>query len=132
GDQIAPMRASMLQGDAPANARYRATSPYNRMILEQRLSSKSPVVLASAVAGTGISIPTIHAASLRLLTEIAPEAREAWIRSFVERQAITLRDGDRVIEDRDEKAAIVTREHDRFCATRLPQLVKLGALEQVP
>jgi SAM-dependent methyltransferase len=121
GEQLAPMRAADVA--APA--------AYNRVILDQRLSTSSPVVLASARAETGIVVSTLHAVALRLLTGIEPADQPAWIRAFVDRQPLRLHAGDRPVGDRDEQARILAAEVERFREARLPKLVALGVVDPV-
>jgi SAM-dependent methyltransferase len=121
GEQITPMRAAT--GPAPTG--------YNRAILDQRLSTSSPVVLASAQAGTGIVVPTLHAVALRLLTGVEPASWPSWIRAFVDRQPLRLQAGDRPVGDKNEQARIIAAEVERFRAARLPKLVALGVVDPV-
>ncbi len=133
GDQISPMSAPSLPsrvGAAPAAGIYRVPLPYNRMIMEQRFSDKSPIVLASRVAGTGIVVSVLQAVVIRArLTEVEPADRQAWLRRYVERSQLRLRDGDRVVTDVTEQARLLSQEMARFCAERLPELLRLGGLE---
>src|SRR5262249_11363377 len=62
GEQCAPM-PERAEGVAAL---------YNRAVLEQRLSTSSPVVLAAPVAGTGVVVPTLQAVALRLITGVDP------------------------------------------------------------
>jgi hypothetical protein len=119
GEQVMPMRSS----PAPVPA------DYNRVIVEQRLSTKSPVVLASPVAGTGIVVPTLHAVALRLLRGVLPTEHDAWIRAFVARQPVTLHAAGRPVVDPAEQARIIAQEVEKFRARRLPKLVALGVVE---
>ncbi len=119
GDQIAPMQAS-----PPA-----VPSTYNRMILEQRLSTQDPIVLASPAAGTGVVVPTLQAVALRLVTGVEPADWPEWIRAFVARQPVKLEVGDRVVETPEEQVTIITEELEKFRARRLPKLVALGVVE---
>jgi hypothetical protein len=118
GEQVTPMRA---HAPPPALA-------YNRAILEQRLSAKTPVVLAAPAAGTGIIVSTLHAVALRLLTGVAPGDRDAWIRAFVERQPLSLQVAGRPVVSPDEQAAVLAQEVDRFARQRLPHLAALGVV----
>jgi SAM-dependent methyltransferase len=119
GEQIAPMQAGP----------HRVPWDYNRTILEQRLSTRDPVVLASPVAGTGVVVPTLQAVALRLMTGVAPADRPAWIRSFVARQPVRLEVGGRTVETEDEQASVLTEEVEKFRLGRLPKLVALGVVE---
>ena len=118
GEQVAPMQAG--PHDVPWE--------YNRRILEQRLSTRDPVVLAAPVAGTGVVIPTLQAVALRLMTGVDPADRPAWIRAFVARQPMRLRVGDRAVETEDEQARVLGEELEKFRADRLPKLVALGVV----
>jgi SAM-dependent methyltransferase len=119
GDQLAPMQASV----------HGVPWDYNRMILEQRLSTEDPIVLASPVAGTGVVVPTLQAVALRLVTGVEPAEQTEWIRAFVARQRVKLSVGDRVVETQEEQAKIITEEVAKFRARRLPKLVALGVIE---
>jgi len=119
GEQVAPMQAGS----------YRVPWEYNRRILEQRLSTRDPVVLASPVAGTGIVVPTLQAVALRLVTGVDPADRPAWIRAFVARQAVRLEVGDRTVETEEEQARVLVEEVEKFRAGRLPKLVALGVVD---
>jgi SAM-dependent methyltransferase len=118
GEQVMPMRST----PAPV------PGDYNRAVLEQRLSTKNPVVLASAVAGTGIVVPTLHAVALRLLGGVPASEHDAWIRAFVARQPVSLQASGRAVEDPAEQAAIIAQEVERFRVRRLPKLVALGVV----
>jgi len=119
GEQVAPMQAGS----------HRAPWEYNRRILEQRLSTTDPVVLASPVAGTGVVVPTLQAVALRLMTGVDPADRPAWIRAFVARQPVRLQVGDRTVESEEEQARVLAEEVEKFRAGRLPKLVALGVVE---
>jgi len=119
GEQVAPMQAGS----------HRVPWEYNARILEQRLSTRDPVVLASPVAGTGLVVPTLQAVALRLMTGVAAADRPAWIRSFVARQPVRLEVGGRAVETADEQAHVLTEEVEKFRVSRLPKLVALGAVE---
>ena len=89
-DQILPMARSTdpalgAQTPDPAGL-YRVPLAFNRTLLEQRLTKKSLVALASPLSGTGHVLPMLQAVCLRLLTTVEPAARPAWIRAFVARQ----------------------------------------------
>jgi len=119
GEQVAPMQAGL----------HPVPWEYNRRILEQRLSTRDPVVLASPVAGTGVVVPTLQAVALRLLTGVEPAERPAWIRSFVARQPVRLEVSGRTVNTADEQARVLTEEVEKFRNGRLPKLVALGVVE---
>jgi len=113
-------------------SRYRVPLAYNRMILEQRLANDSLIVLASPVAGTGLGFSMLDAVSLRLLTEVEPEERPAWIRAFVARQPLRLHIRERAVDEHEEKERILAEALERFRVARLPALLRLGILEAAP
>jgi trans-aconitate methyltransferase len=119
GDQVAPMQVG-----APGVA-----ALYNRTILEQRLSTEDPVVLASPVAGTGVVVPTLQAVLLRLITSVEPTERAAWLRAFVARQPVRLKVGEREVVTEEEQARVLSEELEKYRAGRLPKLVELGVVE---
>ena len=122
GDQVAPMRAGP----------HRVPWEYNRRILEQRLTTTDPVVLASPVAGTGVVVPTLQAVALRLVTGVDPADRDAWIRAFVARQPVRLTVGEQAVETQEDQARVIAGELEKFRAVRLPKLVALGVVEASP
>jgi len=134
GDQISPMaapaRAEPRLGTGSEARSYRLLSPYNRMIMQQRLTHTSPFVLASPVAGTGVVATMLQGVAIRLLTEIEPAARDAWLAAFVERTPLRLFDGGRAVTDKKEQAMVISNEIARFCHERFPELIRLGVLEE--
>jgi hypothetical protein len=132
GEQVVPMtRSTAPVASPPAHpARYRVPLAYNRMLLEQRLSSKNLVVLASPLAGTGVVLPTVQAASLHLLTAVEPAQRDAWLRAFVAERPLKLHDGDRLVTDPEEQRRILAQQVEELREKRVPELVRLGILEE--
>jgi SAM-dependent methyltransferase len=122
GEQVAPWQAGS----------HGVPRKYNRAILEQRLSTRDPVVLASPVAGTGIVVPTLQAIALRLVTGVEPADRPEWIRAFVARQPVRLTVRERPVETEDEQARVIADEVAKFEARRLPKLVELGVVDAEP
>ncbi len=136
GGQVFPMQGSTPPA-SPAEAEveegiYRIPLAYNRMMLSQRLSPENPIILASPAAGTGLVIPQLEAISLRLLTEVEPAERLAWIRAFVARQPLKLRTLDRAIEAAEEKVQILEEQLAQFRVHRLPKLLELGVVARSP
>lgn len=133
GGQVVPMQRSTAATDATTDAaggeRWRVPLAYNRMILEQRLSNESPIVLASTVAGTGIVVSMLEATAIRALTEVDSSGRSEWIRAFVARHPVRLRAEAQVIEDAGEQARVLGEEVEKFQRGRLRALVGLGVLE---
>jgi SAM-dependent methyltransferase len=119
GEQIAPMQPGPRT----------VARDYNRMILGQPLSVQDPIVLASPVAGTGVVVPALQAVSLRLITQVDPAERAAWIRAFVTRQRLRLTVRDRAIESEDEQAQVLAEEMEKLRVDRLPKLVELGVVD---
>jgi SAM-dependent methyltransferase len=132
GGQVIPMARPAVSAPAPAAALYHLPLAYNRMMLGQRLSADNPILLASPAAGTAMVLPQLEAISLRLLTEVPPEQRSAWIRALVARQPLRLRVGDRWIEDADEKARVIADQLEHFRARRLPKLLDLEIVAPGP
>jgi SAM-dependent methyltransferase len=130
GGQVFPMQRAALPA-SPAKEEeevYRVPLAYNRMMLSQRLSPENPIILASPVAGTGLVIAQLEAVALRLLTEVVPAERPAWLRAFVARQPLKLRAFDRVIDDAAEQVRILEEHLAQFRVQRLPKLLELGVV----
>jgi SAM-dependent methyltransferase len=134
GGQVIPMARSAPAKPAPGDGLglYRVPLAYNRMMLGQRLSAENPIILASPAAGTAMVLSQLEAIALRLLTEVAPGARPAWIRALVTRQPLRLRVGDRWLDDADEKVRVLGDQLTQLHAQRLPKLLELGIVEPAP
>lgn len=129
-DHAFPMREPSRPGGAPDCGIHRFVLPYNRMVVKQRLTTKTPTVLAVPAAGAGLPITMIEAVCLRMVTEVAERDRPAWIRSFVARQPLKLFVRDRPVETAEEQAHVLEMELASFCEKRLPKLRELGILER--
>ena len=88
------------------------------------------MVLASPVAGTGVTLSMLHATCVRLLTDVEPEDRPAWIRAFVAEQPLKLFDGDRAVTDKEEQARVLEQQLADVSTRRVPELLQLGILEE--
>jgi SAM-dependent methyltransferase len=130
GGQVVPMRRPTAPV-APDGELFRLTIEYNRMILSQPLSTKHPIVLAVPAAGTGLVVSMLDAVGLRLLTEVAPADRPAFLSAFVERQPLKLHVADRPVTDPAEHAHILAAEIADLRAKRVPKLIELGVLEEI-
>ncbi len=134
GDQVLPLTRSQpfafIAGGTTGGTAYRVPLAHNRVTLEQRLSSKNLVALASPLAGTGFALSTLQATCLHLLTAVAPERREEWLRAFVARQPLELHDGGRRVTDPDEQRRILAHKVEEFRDKRVPELLRLGILEE--
>ncbi len=111
-------------------ALFRVRAAYNRMVLEQPLAKDAPLVLASPVAGTGVSFSMLEAVALRLLTEVAPAQRPAWIRALFERQPFRLTVKGEPVDDAEKLLRLVLAEVETMRVGRLEKLVALGVLER--
>jgi SAM-dependent methyltransferase len=131
GSDVVPMVGASRPAGANAS-RYRVPSAFNRVVLDQALSRTVPTVLASPVAGTGVSVSMLHAVALRALTEADVNSRAAWIHAFVEATPLRLYDHGRELDDKDDLARALGLQIQMFCATRLPKLIELGILEPEP
>jgi SAM-dependent methyltransferase len=132
-EKIAPMLGATLPAvtlGALGAPRYRVPLAYNRAILEQRLSSKNLVALASPVAGTGIVLSMMEAVGVHLLTAVEPGGREAWLRRFVAESPLKLSDGDRPIADKEEQLRVLAEQVEGLRVRRLPELLRLGILAE--
>ncbi len=118
----APVRRSDTRGTL------RVASPYNRMVLAQRLSSETPVVLVSEVLGTGISIPLLQVLALRLLTEVDPADWRSWISDLISKQPFRLKEGERTIDEASVLPTVLN-EVERLKSQRLARMLQLGIVE---
>ncbi|HTV22022.1 MAG TPA: methyltransferase regulatory domain-containing protein, partial [Polyangiaceae bacterium] len=129
GNHVIPMHSAPATPQS-TGSRHHIPSAFNRAILTQPLSRKHPIVLASPVAGTGVSTPMLDAVLLRALTEAHPNERPAWIRAFVDANPLRISDHGRTLNAKDDLAQVVEVQLEQFCATRLPKLLELGIVER--
>jgi SAM-dependent methyltransferase len=134
GNDVIPMHVIPMHS-APATpqstgSRHHIPSAFNRAILTQPLSRRHPIVLASPVAGTGVSTAMLDAVLLRALTEARPDERAAWIRAFVDANPLRVWDHGQTLDAKDDLARVVEVQFEQFCATRLPKLLELGIVER--
>ena len=135
GGQVAPMHRARELATAlsvtEATA-YRISLPFNRTILSQELSNRHAVVLASEVAGTGITLSMLDAVCLRALVEAAPSDRPQWIAAFVDRTPLRVASGDRVVEGngKSDLVRLIADALERFIVDWPAKLCELGILER--
>lgn len=102
-------------------------SSYNQTML-RRLSSETPLVLASAIAGTAFPVSGLDGIAIRALTSVAEPGREKWVHDLVERSVLRLRVGDRVVEDRGDQRRAISGAIADLRANRLDKMIELGIL----
>ncbi len=127
GDLAMPLRERTRRADAKANAAYRVPSVYNQTMV-RRLSSPTPLVFVSELAGQAFPVSSLDVLAVKVLTEAPPDGRDAWIRDLVGKNVLRLRVGERVYEKPDEQAQAIREAVDRLVAHRLSALVELGVL----
>lgn len=125
-----PMQAPGQAASAIADGIFRVPSVYNQMML-RRLSSDTPIVMTSTVAGTAFPISALDGLALRVFTEVAPPKHEEWIRDFVGKNVLRLAVGDRVVEDQADQRAVILDAVEKLRTHRLAKLVELGVLAPV-
>jgi SAM-dependent methyltransferase len=129
GNDLIPMCPSPATPQSTGSL-YHIPSAFNRAILTQPLSRNHPIVLASPVAGTGVSMAMLDAVLLRALTEARSDDRPAWIRAFVDANPLRVSDHGQTLNAKDDLARVVEVQFEQFCATRLPKLLGLGIVER--
>ena len=127
-EHVVPMQ-SVTKTPTPraADGVFSLPSVYNQMML-RRLSGDTPIVMASPVAGTGFPVSALEGLALRMLTEVEPSKRDAWLTDLVGRSVLRIRIGDRVLEDRAEQRSAINAAFEQLCEQRLAKLVELGVL----
>jgi SAM-dependent methyltransferase len=132
GGQVTPMTARTRAAPEPArSARLRVPSAFNRRVLREATSGDAPIVLASAVAGTGVSVPRLDAVTLRLLTEVPEGEWRAWFEALERDNPLRLKVGDRPVAG-EEAFRVLVAHLESFRARRLPRFVELGIVEETP
>jgi hypothetical protein len=125
-DTAIPMRESAPHR-APPDGAFRIPSVYNQMML-RRLSSDTPLVMTSTVAGTAFPISALDGLALRVFTEVAPPKREAWVHDFVGKNVLRLAVAGEVVEGQDAQRRLILDGVEKLRAHRLDKLVELGVL----
>jgi SAM-dependent methyltransferase len=129
-EHVLPMRAatgSVAKGGAD---RFAIPSVYNQTML-RRLSSDTPVVMTSTVAGMAFPISALEGLALRMFTEVAPADREQWVTDLVGRNVLRIRIGERVLEDPADQRRAILEAVEQLRARRLAKMVELGILTPV-
>jgi SAM-dependent methyltransferase len=129
--QIVPMPRESVASKVNGGARHRVVLAYNRAILEQPISAKMPFILASPVAGTGITVTLLEAIVIRALTEADPEGRHDWIDALIDADPLEMRVAGKTITDASEQKRVLREELAKFEGEKLAKLVELGILDSV-
>jgi SAM-dependent methyltransferase len=128
GGQVVPMRPAPEASSA--GTKLTMASAYNDRALEQALSSDGPPVLASPVAGTGVQLSLADALALRLLLDVAPTERAAWVEAYATRLTLPFTIGDRVVRDARELVELAAHRVDELSANAIAKMVELGVLSR--
>jgi hypothetical protein len=128
--QATPMRTRTAPAPvAPAGARYRVPLQFNRAVLAQPLSAENSFALASRAAGAGLRLSLLEVVSVRLLTEVEPAERSAWLRSLLARSPLAIRVDGQPVTDVEAQARVIERELEGFVKERGAKLLELGIVE---
>ncbi len=128
-EHVLPVHGVTMAVATSAGELHEVPSAFNRRVLERKLSSEIPIVLASPVSGTGLPITALEAVAIRLVTEVPLEDRGAWIRSQFGPGELRMTVRDRVVDTVEEQTAVVLEGLDRFEREALPRMIELGILE---
>lgn len=128
-EQVTPVHGVTMAVATTAAERHAVPSAFNRAVLAQKLSSEVPIVLASPVSGTGLRITALDAVAIRLVTEVPPADRPAWVRAHFGRGELRMTVRERVVETAEEQTAVVLDGLARFEREGLARLIELGILE---
>ena len=129
GEHVTPVHGVTMAVATSAGELHAIPAAFNRMVLERKLSSEIPIVLAAPVSGTGVPITPLEAVAIRLVTEVPPEHRPSWIRSQFGTGELRMTVRDRVVDTVEEQTAVVLDGLARFEKEALSRLIELGVLE---
>jgi hypothetical protein len=129
---LSPMTRPTSAGSLLPDAPLRVPSAYNQWVLHHGASGECPVVLASTAAGNGLELAAVEGVALVLLTDVAPESRQASVRDLCSRESLRLNVGGRAIEDKAEQERVLLAEIEKFQARWLPKLLELGVVDRGP
>jgi len=124
GGQVVPMHP--LATKAASGARPSIPLASNRVALEEATAEIAPLVLASPVTRMGVHLSLLEALGLHLLTAVADEEHEAWLRGYAAKRPMPLVVGERKIKDGDELVKVMAREMERLRNGSLERLRTLG------
>ncbi|MFI5297336.1 MAG: methyltransferase regulatory domain-containing protein [Polyangiales bacterium] len=129
GGQVLPMRS---RPTASARGVYRIALAHNRRVLDLKepRNNNTPIVLASAITGTGITLTMMEAICLRLLVEDQADQREPWLRAFLASQPLRLVAGEDRTRDPDALVRAILLEFETFRERWADKLVELGVLDR--
>ena len=128
-ERIVPVHGATMRFDPAGTDAYAVPSAYNRMVLARPFSGDMPIVLASPITGAALRMTALEAACIRLLTEVPPASRAAWIEAQFGAQGLKMSTGDRVIDDPVERKKLVHAGLVTMRTRTAPKLVELGILE---
>ena len=128
-EQVTPVHGVTMAVATTAEERHAVPSAFNRAVLQQRLSSEIPIVLASPVSGTGVRVTALEAVAIRLVTEVPPGDRPAWVLAYFGPGELKMTVRERVVESAEEQGAVVLEGLARFEKEGLARLIELGILE---
>ena len=126
-EQVIPMHRATRSVAVSGDDLFCIPSVYNQTML-RRLSSDTPIVMTSTVAGTASSISALEGLAIRMLTEVAAPDREQWVVDLVGRNVLRIRVGDRVLEDHADQRRAILEAVEQLRTRRLAKLVELGIL----
>jgi SAM-dependent methyltransferase len=127
---IVPMQRPTKAQAVDPSGKFTVPHPYNQMMLK-RLSSDTPLVLASEVAGTALRSSALEVLAMRVLTECRAEERDAWVEAFVEKHEMRLAIDGKIVADRAEQKRHVREAIATLGRDRLAKLVELGIMSPV-
>jgi len=126
-EEVLPMRAATRSVPVGADEMFSIPSVYNQTML-RRLSSDTPVVMTSTIAGMAFPISALEGLALRMFTEVPAAEREQWVTALVGRNVLRIRIGDRVLDDPADQRRAIFEAVEQLRTHRLAKLVELGVL----
>lgn len=130
-ERILPVHGATMRFDPEGIEVYAVPSAYNRMVLARQYAGDLPIVLASTVTGSVQRVTALEAVAIRLLSEVLPDARDAWIAQHFGAGGLKMSAGAFVIDDPVTRQMVVRDAFVSMQKKLLPKLVELGILEPV-
>ena len=126
GRQLLPFVRRAVADRAPPTGKIHCRPLLNRRLLDVVDRPGNSVVLASPVAGTGISIAPLEACLLLALETDDPVSAAA---DQLDRRGMQLKEGGHIITDAATTRAAIAQILPNFISGKLPKLVSLGIVE---
>lgn len=126
--KIVEVGAPTRSFDPAGTSRYTIPLAYNRAVLERPYSTQLPTLLAAPATGGAIRIDPAEAVAIRLLGEVAPDDRDAYLAAQFGKPGIEMKIDDRVLDAPEERIGAIREAVEAAEKKLVATFVELGIL----